>query len=84
MNSSPISIKIRYFASLRDARGLSAEHKTIAVANAHDLYCELQGAYKFRLDPSEVRVAINGNFASMQTQLCQGDELAFIPPVSGG
>lgn len=84
MSLPEISIKIRYFASLRDARGLAMERRTIPVVSATELYRDLQDAYKFRLDPSEVRVAINGRFAPMQTQLCHGDELAFIPPVSGG
>ncbi len=84
MTTPQISIKIRYFASLRDARGLATEQRAISAVNAMDLYRNLQHAYGFRLDPSEVRVAINGHFASMDTRLCHGDELAFIPPVSGG
>ncbi len=84
MSSPQISIKIRYFASLRDARGVATEQRAIPAVNAMDLYRDLQNTYGFRLDPSEVRVAINGHFAPMQTRLCHGDELAFIPPVSGG
>lgn len=84
MNHSPISIKIRYFASLRDARGLMVELKETFASSPLELYQELRVAYDFRLDPTELRVAINGEFASMSRPLRQGDELAFIPPVSGG
>jgi molybdopterin converting factor small subunit len=31
-----------------------------------------------------VRVAINQRFASADTPLANGDELAFLPPISGG
>jgi molybdopterin synthase sulfur carrier subunit len=31
-----------------------------------------------------VRVAINQQFASADTPLADGDELAFLPPISGG
>jgi molybdopterin converting factor small subunit len=31
-----------------------------------------------------LRVAINQQFASWDTPLTSGDELAFLPPISGG
>jgi sulfur-carrier protein len=31
-----------------------------------------------------IRVAINQQFASLDTPLQAGDELAFLPPISGG
>ena len=34
--------------------------------------------------PSGVRVAINQAFAAADTPLTDGDELAFLPPISGG
>lgn len=34
--------------------------------------------------PSGVRVAINQAFAAADTPLADGDELAFLPPISGG
>ena len=33
---------------------------------------------------ANVRVAINQCFASADTPLADGDELAFLPPISGG
>jgi molybdopterin converting factor small subunit len=33
---------------------------------------------------TDVRVAINQQFASPETPLQPGDELAFLPPISGG
>ena len=34
--------------------------------------------------PSHIRVAINQEFASWDAALQAGDELAFLPPISGG
>jgi molybdopterin synthase sulfur carrier subunit len=34
--------------------------------------------------PTGVRVAINQSFAAADTPLADGDELAFLPPISGG
>ena len=34
--------------------------------------------------PPEIRVAINQRFAAADTLLIAGDELAFLPPISGG
>jgi molybdopterin synthase sulfur carrier subunit len=34
--------------------------------------------------PATVRVAINHEFAALDTPLSSGDELAFLPPISGG
>ena len=34
--------------------------------------------------PAEIRVAINQRFAEAHTPLADGDELAFLPPISGG
>ncbi len=34
--------------------------------------------------PAGVRVAINQAFAAADTPLADGDELAFLPPISGG
>lgn len=42
-----------------------------------------RGAPFDRLPASPV-VAVNRDFASPQTRLAEGDEIAFIPPVSGG
>lgn len=34
--------------------------------------------------PTVMRIAVNREFADMETELREGDEVAFIPPVSGG
>lgn len=39
---------------------------------------------KGKLDDVSLRVAINKNYVNEDTELKDGDEVAFIPPVQGG
>ncbi|TWD99532.1 molybdopterin synthase subunit MoaD [Neobacillus bataviensis] len=75
--------KVIFFAHLRDVVGeeflsLEAAGKTVAVLKA-----ELAAKYDLpRMDT--VMTAINEEFASNDEVIREGDEVAFIPPVSGG
>ncbi|WP_066310233.1 molybdopterin converting factor subunit 1 [Bacillus sp. FJAT-29814] len=75
--------KVLFFAHLRDAVGeevlrLDASGKTVA-----ELKAELTSKYNLpRMDT--VMTAINEEFASNDEVIQDGDEIAFIPPVSGG
>lgn len=75
--------KVLFFAHLRDAVGeefimVDAGGKTVA-----ELKAELAAKYNLpRLET--VMTAINEEFASNAEVIAEGDEVAFIPPVSGG
>ncbi|MEH7106207.1 molybdopterin converting factor subunit 1 [Bacillus sp. JJ1764] len=75
--------KVLFFAHLRDAIGedflqMDAVGKTVA-----QLKAELMEKYHLsRLET--VMTAINEEFASNDEVIREGDEIAFIPPVSGG
>ncbi|WP_342043120.1 molybdopterin converting factor subunit 1 [Bacillus sp. OTU2372] len=75
--------KVMFFAHLRDVVGeeflsLEAAGKTVA-----ELKAELAAKYDLpRMDT--VMTAINEEFASNDEVIREGDEVAFIPPVSGG
>jgi molybdopterin synthase sulfur carrier subunit len=75
--------KVLFFAHLRDAVGedflkLDAAGKTVA-----DLKADLAANYTLpKLDT--VMTAINEEFAQDDDIIEEGDEIAFIPPVSGG
>lgn len=75
---------VLYFASLRDAAGADAEQVDSAQADARALYAELRARHGFSLPSERLRVAVNGEFAAWDRVLSDGDEVAFLPPVSGG
>ncbi|MFP6900975.1 MAG: molybdopterin converting factor subunit 1 [Opitutales bacterium] len=77
-------IKLRYFASLRESAGTDCEELLTEASTPRELYVELRNKKNFSLHEDELRVAINGEFGQMDEALDDGDEIAFIPPVSGG
>jgi molybdopterin synthase sulfur carrier subunit len=48
------------------------------------LYAELAGRHGFTFTPERLRVAVNGTFTDWNRHLADNDEVAFLPPVSGG
>ena len=78
------TVLVRYFAVLREQRGLGEERVETAAATAADLYAQLARAHRLTLPAARMRVAINDEFGSWSTELRDGDQLAFIPPVAGG
>ena len=77
-----MSIKVRYFASLKERVGRSEEVLEIQGSlTARDLW-RLCGADKSL--PDNVLVAINMNYAEWDSAVSDGDEVAFFPPVTGG
>lgn len=83
-SDTTVPVTLKYFAALRTARGQAMEQIRIHPSTAQELYCKLRAQYHWALDPGEVRVAINGQFAPMDQAISSGDTIAFIPPVSGG
>lgn len=79
-----MKICVRYFAALREQRGLSEEALETTAADPRALYAELTEAHGFSLPLSTVKAAINGRFAPMDQDLNEGDEVVFLPPVAGG
>jgi molybdopterin converting factor subunit 1 len=79
-----MKIEVRYFAALREQAGRSAESRETSAGTAAELFAELSAAYGLRLAVDQVRVAINEKYVAMTTTLQPGDEVVFIPPVSGG
>ena len=78
-----MNVRVLYFASLRDAAGRDAEAVEHA-AGLPLLYDSLADRHGFGLPRSRVRVAVNGEFVEWDLVLREGDEVAFLPPVSGG
>jgi molybdopterin synthase sulfur carrier subunit len=75
--------KVLFFAHLRDAVGEESLALNAAGKTVGELKSEL--AAKYDLPRMEtVMTAINEEFAANDEVIHHGDEIAFIPPVSGG
>jgi molybdopterin synthase sulfur carrier subunit len=79
-----MNYRILYFASLRDAAGRDVESVASDTNDARVLYAQRQREHGFALSAERLRVAVNGEFAAWNRPLADGDEIAFLPPVSGG
>ncbi|QYM79094.1 MoaD/ThiS family protein [Horticoccus luteus] len=78
------TLRIEYFALLREQRGLAAESLATAAATPTALYEELRARHGFTLPAAAVRAAVNGEFVPAAAPLHEGDLIVFIPPVAGG
>ena len=78
------TIHVRYFAILREQRGLAEETLQTAAPDAATLYQHLQASHNFTLPTDRLRAAINDDFVDWPAPLTHGDRLVFIPPVAGG
>jgi molybdopterin converting factor subunit 1 len=79
-------MRVLFFAHLKDATGAAElEMKISESLDADGLWRALvdaqPGLAKFR---TTTRLARNGEYASAQTRFTDADEVALIPPVSGG
>jgi molybdopterin synthase catalytic subunit len=78
-------VRVRCFASLRELALDRGELELAAGARVEDAWSALVGRYP-ALEPhrSFTRPARNGAYAEWSATLADGDEVAFLPPVSGG
>jgi molybdopterin-guanine dinucleotide biosynthesis protein A len=79
-----ITVKVLYFAKLREARGLNEEQVETYAHTLAGLYGELGFRHRLPLEPDALRCARNGDFCDWHDPLEAGDEIVFIPPVAGG
>ena len=80
-----IGINVRFFARLRELAGVETEtQKLPAGARVSDVYDALRAAHPALPARETVRAAVNQEFADWDARVADGDEVAFIPPVSGG
>ncbi len=78
------TIRVGYFALLREQRGLDAETVSTEASTAAGLYDELRALHRFTLPADSLRVAINDSFEPWATAVRDGDWVVYIPPVAGG
>jgi MoaE-MoaD fusion protein len=80
-----IAVRARYFARLRELAGTEIEVMQVSTgATLGDAYDAARAAHPALPERQVVRGAVNQEFAGWDARIADGDEVAFIPPVSGG
>ena len=75
-----MTITILYFAQLAEERGKKEESLEVTgPMTVHQLFL-----FVFEREPKGLRFAQNQEYVSEHTQVHDGDEIAFIPPLGGG
>ena len=81
-----MKVKAKFFAAIKDIMGISeAEVELTPGTTARDLlqrYCQQHPPLSRYADTT--MISVNLEFVPPGTRLQEGDEIAFIPPVSGG
>lgn len=83
-------VHVLYFAWLRERAGRAEEHlplppgvTTVGTLAAWLRARDAAGQAAFA-NPATIRAAVNQAFATPDTPVAEGDEVAFFPPVTGG
>ncbi len=82
-----MSIRVRYFAGLREALGTAGETLDLpaGVATVGGLRDWLAAAGRDKLATAKnLRCALNQDVVGLDAGIADGDEVAFFPPVTGG
>jgi sulfur-carrier protein len=81
-----MAVTVRLFARLREVTGTDELSRTVgADATVQDVWQDLARDWP-ALAPyaTSLSCAVNAQYARMTTRVADGDEVAFLPPVSGG
>lgn len=78
------TIHIRYYAMLREERGLAAEAVETEAGTAAVLYEELKARHGLKWPRDRLKVAVNDELKNWDTGLREDDIVSFLPPVAGG
>jgi molybdopterin converting factor subunit 1 len=81
-----VFVTVRLFARLREiAGGSDLRLEMPAGATAGDAWAALTTAHPaLAAYASSISCAVNEDYARMSAPLAEGDDIAFLPPVSGG
>jgi molybdopterin converting factor subunit 1 len=81
-----VRVTVRLFARLRDIAGSSElSREVVTGATIGDVWRQLAGEFpELTSYERSISSAVNADYARMDQVLRPGDEVAFLPPVSGG
>jgi len=77
-----MSIKVRYFASLKERLGCSESH--LDFAEGLTVLAVWQQLNPDLSLPNNILAAVNMDYVGLDAIVADGDEVAFFPPVTGG
>jgi len=77
-----MSIRVRYFASLREKMGRVEEN--LAAEGLETVSDVWKAVSEGRPLPEQILCAVNMDYATPESLVADGDEVAFFPPVTGG
>jgi len=77
-----VSIKVRYFASLKELIGRDSD--VCEFTSGMTVLEAWQSVVPDKVIPNNILAAINMEYVSLDALLTNEDELAFFPPVTGG
>lgn len=78
------NIKISYFAKLREEANKRSETIETEANTALEVFNVLKEKYNFSLSETDLKIAINEEFADWHTEIKNNDVIVFIQPVAGG
>lgn len=84
-----MTLKLLYFAHLREALGTAGEElavpeNIINVAGLRAYLAARGGRWRVLVESQNLRTAVNQQMAGDEAVVAAGDEVAFFPPVTGG
>jgi molybdopterin converting factor subunit 1 len=81
-----VRVTVRLFARLRDIAGAAELSREVAPgATIGSVWRDLVGEFPELAEyERSISTAVNADYARMNHPLADGDEVAFLPPVSGG
>jgi molybdopterin converting factor subunit 1 len=80
-----VAVRVRFLARLRELAGQETEDlKALPDSRLSDVYEAMRVAHPALPPRDSIRAAVNHEFADWSAAVSEGDEVAFIPPVSGG
>ncbi len=81
-NEHSMSIKVLYFASLREQFGCNEQQLDSAgIHTVADVWRLVSSGHTFK---QSVLHSVNQQYAELEAPVKAGDEVAFFPPVTGG
>jgi molybdopterin converting factor small subunit len=79
-----VTVRLLYFAELRERSGRSEETVVAAVRTAAELYAELGRKHGFREATAGMTVVVNDEIAEWDGAVADGDTVVFLTPFGGG